>query len=71
MLPIATSLFAGAPSKGFGLVFGAGTFGRGVLTFVATSLYESAGIADGALAGAVCAALSAAAIGVFSRGKRW
>ena len=71
MLPIATSLFAGAPGKGFGLVIGAGTFGRGVLTFVATSLYESAGIAGGALAGAVCAALSAAAIGVFSRGTRW
>ena len=67
MLPIATSLFAGAPGKGFGLVIGAGTFGRGVLTFVATSLYESAGIAGAALAGAVCAALSAVAIEAFSR----
>lgn len=67
MLPIATSLFAGAPGKGFGLVIGAGTFGRGVLTFVATSLYESAGIAGAALAGAVCAALSAVAIETFSR----
>jgi len=67
MLPIATSLFAGAPGKGFGLVIGAGTFGRGVLTFVATSLYESGGIAGAALAGAVCAALSAVAIEAFSR----
>ncbi len=67
MLPIATSLFAGAPGKGFGLVIGAGTFGRGVLTFVATSLFESAGIAGAALAGAVCAALSAVAIEAFSR----
>ena len=67
MLPIATSLFAGAPGKGFGLVIGAGTFGRGVLTFVATSLYESVGIAGAALAGAVCAALSAVAIEAFSR----
>lgn len=67
MLPIATSLFPGAPGKGFGLVIGAGTFGRGVLTFVATSLYESAGIAGAALAGAVCAALSAVAIEAFSR----
>jgi hypothetical protein len=71
MLPIATSLFAGAPGKGFGLVIGTGTFGRGVLTFVATSLYESARIAGAALTGAVCAALSAVAIEVFSRGKRW
>ena len=71
MLPIATSLFAGAPGKGFGLVIGTGTFGRGVLTFVATSLYESAGIAAAALAGAVCAALSALTIEAFSRGKRW
>ena len=69
MLPIATSLFAGAPGKGFGLVIGAGTFGRGVLTFVATSLFESAGIAGAALAGAVCAALSAVAIEAFSRGQ--
>ena len=69
MLPIATSLFAGAPGKGFGLVIGAGTFGRGVLTFVATLLYESAGIAGAALAGAVCAALSAVAIEAFSRGQ--
>jgi len=67
MLPIATSLFDGAPGKGFGLVIGAGTFGRGVLTFVATSLYESAGIAGAALAGAVCAALSAVTIEVFGR----
>ncbi len=67
MLPIATSLFAGAPGKGFGLVIGAGTFGRGVLTVVATLLYESAGIAGAALAGAVCAALSAVAIEAFSR----
>jgi len=48
-------------------VIGAGTFGRGVLTFVATSLYESAGIAGAALAGAVCAALSAVTIEVFGR----
>jgi len=67
MLPIATSLFAGAPGKGFGLVIGAGTFGRGVLTFVATSLYESSGIAGAALAGAVCAVLSAVTIEAFGR----
>lgn len=71
MLPLATNLVDAAPGKGFGLVIGAGTFGRGVLTFVATSLYESMGIAGAALAGIVCAVLSAAAIYAFSRGKSW
>ena len=71
MLPIATNLVASAPGKGFGLVIGAGTFGRGVLTFVATVLYEQSGITGAALASIGCAALSAGAILVFSRGRRW
>ena len=68
MLPIATNLFESAPGKGFGLVIGAGTFGRGVLTFVATLLYEQFGISGAALAGIGCAVLSAAAILLFNRG---
>jgi DHA1 family inner membrane transport protein len=68
MLPIATNLFAGAPGKGFGLVIGAGTFGRGVLTFIATLLYEQSGVSGAALAAIACAALSAAAILLFNRG---
>lgn len=71
MLPLATDLVESAPGKGFGLVIGAGTFGRGVLTFVATVLYESIGISGAALAGIVCAVLSAAAIYAFSRGRSW
>ena len=71
MLPLATDLVESAPGKGFGLVIGAGTFGRGVLTFVATVLYESIGISGAALAGIVCAVLSAAAIYAFSRGRNW
>lgn len=67
MLPIATNLFESAPGKGFGLVIGAGTFGRGVLTFVATLLYEQFGISGAALAGIGCAVLSAAAILLFNR----
>jgi predicted MFS family arabinose efflux permease len=68
MLPIATNLFAGAPGKGFGLVIGAGTFGRGVLTFIATLLYEQFGVSGAALAAIACAALSATAILFFNRG---
>lgn len=69
MLPLATSLVDAAPGRGFGLVIGAGTFGRGVLTLVATSLYESTGIVGAALAAIVCTGLSAAAIAAFSRGR--
>ena len=71
MLPLATQLVDSAPGKGFGLVIGVGTFGRGVLTIVATSLYEDYGISGAALAGIACAVLSAVAIAGFSRGKRW
>lgn len=71
MLPLATNLVPSAPGKGFGLVIGAGTFGRGVLTFVATSLYESTGISGAALAGIACAVLSAVTIYAFSRGRSW
>lgn len=71
MLPLATNLVDSAPGKGFGLVIGAGTFGRGVLTFVATSLYETMGIPGAALAAIACAVLSAAAIYAFSRGRSW
>ncbi|MGA1742808.1 MAG: MFS transporter [Ilumatobacteraceae bacterium] len=70
MLPIATNLVASAPGKGFGLVIGAGTFGRGVLTFVATALYEWSGISGAALASIACAMLSAATILLFNRGRR-
>lgn len=70
MLPIATNLVASAPGKGFGLVIGAGTFGRGVLTFVATALYEWSGITGAALASIACAVLSAGTILSFNRGMR-
>ena len=62
MLPLATQLVDSAPGKGFGLVIGVGTFGRGVLTIVATTLYEDHGIAGAALSGIACAVLSAVAI---------
>ena len=62
LIPVATDLFAGSPGKGFGLVIGAGTFGRGVLTVVATGLYDSTGVVGACIAAIVCAALSAVTI---------
>lgn len=69
MLPLATNLVAASPGKGLGLVIGAGTFGRGVLTFVATVLYERVGIAGAALAAIVCSLLCAGSIAAFNRGS--
>ena len=68
MLPLATHLVPEAPGKGFGAVIGAGTFGRGVMSLVATAAYATNGIAGAALASIVCAALAGASIVGFRRG---
>ena len=65
LIPVATDLFAGSPGKGFGLVIGAGTFGRGVLTVVSTGLYERTGVVGACVAAIACAALSAVTITAF------
>lgn len=67
MLPLATHLVPSAPGKGFGLVIGAGTLGRGVMSLVATAAYENSGIAGAALASIVCSVLAGAAIAAYSR----
>ena len=68
MLPLATHLVPDAPGKGFGAVIGAGTFGRGVMSLVATAAYATIGIAGAALASIFCAVLAGAAIAAFGRG---
>ncbi|NBR77007.1 MAG: MFS transporter [Actinobacteria bacterium] len=70
LIPVATDLYAGAPGKGFGLVIGAGTFGRGVLTVIATGLYDETGVVGACVAAVVCAALSASSIAVFAARRR-
>ena len=70
LIPVATDLYAGAPGKGFGLVIGAGTFGRGVLTVIATGLYDKTGVVGACVAAVVCAALSASSIAVFAARRR-
>ncbi|MGA1405879.1 MAG: MFS transporter [Ilumatobacteraceae bacterium] len=66
LIPVATDLYAGLPGKGFGLVIGAGTFGRGVLTVIATGLYDDTGVVGACVAAMVCAALSALTIAAFA-----
>ena len=59
MLPLATHLVPRRPGSGLGLVIGAGTLGRGVMSLVATHAYESSGgIALPALIGAASAAVA-------------
>jgi predicted MFS family arabinose efflux permease len=67
MLPLATHLVPSAPGKGFGIVIGAGTFGRGVMSLVATAAYEYSGIAGAAIASIACSVLAGAAIAAFAR----
>lgn len=67
MLPLATHLVPSAPGKGFGIVIGAGTFGRGVMSLVATAAYEYSGIAGAAIASIVCSVLAGAAIAAYAR----
>jgi len=66
LIPVATDLYVGSPGKGFGLVIGAGTFGRGVLTVIATGLYDDTGVVGACVAAMVCAALSALTIAAFA-----
>jgi len=59
MLPLATHLVPKRPGSGLGLVFGAGTLGRGVMSLVATRAYESSnGIALPAIIGSTSAAVA-------------
>ncbi|NQV96260.1 MAG: MFS transporter [Acidimicrobiaceae bacterium] len=56
MLPLATHLVPNRPGSGLGLVIGAGTLGRAVMSLVATRAYESSnGIALPAIIGATSA----------------
>lgn len=58
-LPLATHLVPKKPGSGLGLVIGAGTLGRSVMSLVATRAYESSGgIALPALLGAISAGIA-------------
>jgi predicted MFS family arabinose efflux permease len=53
----------GAPGRGLGLLFAAGTFGRALVTVPATALYEASGIG--------AAAVLAAALGAIAFASSW
>jgi hypothetical protein len=59
-LPIGTHLIPNAPGRGLGLMLGAGTLGRAVMSLGATRLYTARGVAAPMLAGVALAALAAA-----------
>lgn len=61
-LPIGTRLVPGAPARGLGLMIGAGTAGRAVMSVTASRLYGDGHLAPPMLLGAGAAALCAAAI---------
>ncbi len=68
MLPLATHLVPKRPGSGLGLVIGAGTLGRGVMSFVATRAYESSNsIATPALIGAMSALVAALLMFLYHR----
>lgn len=60
-LPIGTRLVPGAPAKGLGLMIGAGTAGRAVMSVTASRLYTSGGMTGPMLVGAGAAVLTVAA----------
>lgn len=68
MLPLATHLVPKRPGSGLGLVIGAGTLGRSVMSLIATRAYESSGgIALPSLIGAVIAAVATVLIYSYHR----
>ncbi|MFM8248732.1 MAG: MFS transporter, partial [Acidimicrobiaceae bacterium] len=68
MLPLATHLVPKRPGSGLGLVIGAGTLGRSVMSLVATRAYESSnGIALPALIGATSAGVATLLIYTYHR----
>lgn len=68
MLPLATHLVPKRPGSGLGLVIGAGTLGRSVMSLIATRAYESSGgIALPSLIGAVSAAVATVLIYSYHR----
>ncbi len=68
MLPLATHLVPKRPGSGLGLVIGAGTLGRSVMSLVATRAYESSGgIALPSLIGAVSAGVATLLIYLYHR----
>ncbi|MCE2854182.1 MAG: MFS transporter [Ilumatobacteraceae bacterium] len=69
-LPIAANLIPGSTGVGLGAAVGAGTFGRAVMSAIATALYESYGFAAPGVVGAVLALTAGALTLAYSRTQR-
>jgi predicted MFS family arabinose efflux permease len=57
-IPLGTTLVPGSPARGMALMFGAGTFGRAVVSLVATRFYTHHGMAWPATMSAVLASIT-------------
>jgi len=66
-LPIAANLIPGSTGVGLGAAVGAGTFGRAVMSAIATALYESHGFAAPGLVGASLALVAGLLTFAYSR----
>ena len=69
-LPSAANLIPGSTGVGLGAAVGAGTFGRAVMSAIATALYESYGFAAPGVVGAVLALTAGALTLAYSRTQR-
>lgn len=69
-LPIAANLIPGSTGVGLGAAVGAGTFGRAVMSAIATALYESRGFAAPGVVGAGLALLAGLLTLAYSRTQR-
>jgi predicted MFS family arabinose efflux permease len=69
-LPIAANLIPGSTGVGLGAAVGAGTFGRAVMSAIATALYDSHGFAAPGLVGALLALVAGLLTFAYSRMQR-
>jgi predicted MFS family arabinose efflux permease len=69
-LPIAANLIPGSTGVGLGAAVGAGTFGRAVMSAIATALYDSHGFAAPGLVGASLALSAGLLTFAYSRTQR-
>lgn len=59
---VAGELVPGSPTRGFGALIGASTLARGIVTIVATSVYERFGLTASALVGVACGTIAVFAV---------
>jgi predicted MFS family arabinose efflux permease len=67
LLPVAANIVPAAGGVGLGTAVGAGTFGRAVMSSIATNLYDAVGPAGPAVLGAAMAVAAGALVTAYER----